>query len=214
MLADEACARTYIASGPTRSKVVSASRSGSNSRSISESATPTALFADSLGRLVEGRMHEVMRDPAGSGQRRQLACRHFAKMEPALAQQFLRHDHDLMPCQRRADDRVRRGNVIGETIARLHLDLAAVLLEVRNAVGLEQDLDVGMFAVVARRGRVRDPVLARLDLAQLQFRDGGVVDPRFQRRSLERIDMRTGRRDRSAHLTNTGSAFSAPVRQC
>ena len=43
MFAMKACARTFIASGPARSNIVSASRSGNSKRSISESATPTAL---------------------------------------------------------------------------------------------------------------------------------------------------------------------------
>ena len=143
-----------------------------------------------FGGLVERGMHEVVGDPAGAGARRQLAGRHLAEMEPALPQQFLRHDDDLVPRQRRADDGVRAGNVVGEAIAGLDLDVAAVLLEIGNAVGLEQDLDVGMLAGYGSRdSRVRDPVLACLDLAQLQLRNGGVVDPRFERRSLQRIDV-------------------------
>ena len=55
-------------------------------------------------------------------------------------------------------------------------------------MGLEQDLDVGVLAVVGRPGDVGDPMLAGLDLTQLQFRHRGVVDTPFQRRSLEGID--------------------------
>jgi len=46
-----------------------------------------------------------------------------------------------------------------------------------------------MFALVAWGRHVSDTVLARLDLAKFQLRDSGVVDPPFQRRGLERIDM-------------------------
>ena len=83
---------------------------------------------------------------------------------------------------------MRTGNVVGEAIAGLDLDLTAILLEIRNPVGLEQDLNVRVFAGVACRGGVSDSMLACLDLTQFQFRYGGVVDPRLQRRGLERID--------------------------
>jgi hypothetical protein len=141
------------------------------------------------GRLVERRMHEIMRDPAGAIPRRKLARVHLVDMEPAFTQQFLRHDYHFMPRQRRADDRMRAGDVIGEAIARLDLDLAAILFEIGNAVGLEQDLDVGVLAAVAAGNRMRDPMLARLDLAQLQLGNGGVVDPALQRRGLQRVNM-------------------------
>ena len=36
---------------------------------------------------------------------------------------------------------------------------------------------------------MRDPMLADFDLAELQLRNGGVVDPRFERRRLQRIDV-------------------------
>src|SRR5215813_12810824 len=94
-----------------------------------------------------------------------------------------------MPRQGRADDGVRTGDIVGEAVAGLHLDLAAILLEIGNAVGLEQDLDIGMLAAVALRSRVSDPMLACLDLAQLQLRNGRVVDSPFERRSLERVDI-------------------------
>jgi hypothetical protein len=48
-------------------------------------------------------------------------------------------------------------------------------------VGLEKYLDEGMFARSYARWRMRDPMLADLDLAKLQLRDGGVVDPRIER---------------------------------
>ena len=39
---------------------------------------------------------------------------------------------------------MRTGYIIGETIAGQQFDAAATLFEMRNSVGLKQDLDVGM----------------------------------------------------------------------
>src|ERR1700735_2217280 len=114
-------------------------------------------------------MHEIMRNTAGACQSRQLAGRHLAKVEPAFPQQLLRHNDDLVPRQRGADDGVRTGNVVGETIAGLDLDLTAILLEIRDPVGLEKNLDVRVFAGVACRRRVSDPMLAFLGLATVLF---------------------------------------------
>ena len=91
-------------------------------------------------------MHEIMRDAAGAGARGQLAGGYSFGVESALAQECLWHDNDLMPRQRRADDRMRTGDIVGKTIARRHFNAAAVLLEIGDAAGLEQDLEIGMFA--------------------------------------------------------------------
>jgi len=103
---------------------------------------------------------------------------------------------------------------LSQAIARFDLDLAAVLLEIGNSVGLEQNLHIRMFAALAARSRLGDSMLAHLDLAEFQPRDGDVVDPPFERRSLERIDIELAARDQSAYLTNTGSASSGPIRLC
>src|SRR5476651_2412513 len=108
-------------------------------------------------------MHEVIRDPAGAGARRKLACRHLRRMEPAFLQQFLWNNDDFVPRQRRTDDGMRTGDIIGETIAGHQVDVAAALLEMRNSVSLEQYLDVGMFALFCPRRGMRKPMLARLD---------------------------------------------------
>ena len=84
---------------------------------------------------------------------------------------------------------MRTGYVVGEAIAGHDVDAAAGLFEMRNPVGLEQDLDEGMLAQFRAGSRVRNPMLARLDLAELQLRNRGVVDPRLERRSLQRIDI-------------------------
>ena len=142
----KAWARMYIASGPDPVNVVSASRSGSSKRSISVLATPVALFGDNFAASsnAAGRNHG---DSAGAVARRQLARRHSLGVEAALAADtFLRHDHDFVARQGRADDRVRTGDVVGEAVAWRHFDLASILLEIGRAVGLEKDLDVGMLA--------------------------------------------------------------------
>ncbi|MEY9496073.1 hypothetical protein ABIF33_005093 [Bradyrhizobium elkanii] len=56
-------------------------------------------------------------------------------------------------------------------------------------MGLEHDLDVGMLAQLDARDGVRDPVLACLDLAQLQARYRREINPGFERRSFQRIDV-------------------------
>src|SRR5206468_6976103 len=104
--------------------------------------------------------------------------------------QFLWDDHDLVPGQRGADDRVRTGDVIGEAVAGHDVDATAVLFEMRDAVGLEQYLDVGMFAQFCARDRVRDAMLARFDLAEFQLRDSCVIYPPLERRTLQRIDIK------------------------
>jgi hypothetical protein len=45
-----------------------------------------------------------------------------------------------------------------------------------------------MFAAVALRLGMRDPMLACFDLTQLQFRNRREVDPRLKRRRFERIN--------------------------
>jgi hypothetical protein len=84
---------------------------------------------------------------------------------------------------------MRAGNVIGEAVAGQELDAAPLLLEMGNAVGLEHDLDEGMLSVSDPRIGTGDAVLAGLDLAELEPRYGGVVDPAFQRGSAERVDV-------------------------
>ena len=97
-------------------------------------------------RFVKRGVHEVVGDAAGAVTRGELAWQHLRRAEAAFVKQFLWDDHDLMPGQRRADDRVRTGDVVGEAIAGHDVDATAALFEVRDAVGLEQYLDVGMFA--------------------------------------------------------------------
>ena len=92
-----------------------------------------------------------------------------------------------MPRQRRTDDRMRTGYIVGETIARHQFEAPALLLEIGSSVRLKQDLDVGMFAGFCTGHRVRDPMLAHLDLTQLQLRNRRVVDARFERRRFQRI---------------------------
>lgn len=125
-------------------------------------------------RLVKSGMRHVMRDPARSAARRQFVRGHFFGPEAALLQQLLRHDNDIVARQRGADDRVRRRDIIGKTVARPDLDLPAILLEIGDAIGLEQDLDVGMCRISRSRIGMCDAVLAGLDLAEFQARDGGV----------------------------------------
>jgi len=140
-------------------------------------------------RLVERRMHEVMGYAPRAVARRQLAGRHPLRMEAALAQELLRHDDDLMARESGAHDRMRTGDVVGKTIARHHLDATSVLLEIGHAVGLEDDLDVGMLAGPDPPVGMRDAVLTDLDLAEFQPGHRGVVDPSLQRRRFHRIDV-------------------------
>ena len=72
-----------------------------------------------------------------------------------------------MPRQRRADNRVRTGHVVGETVAGHQLDTAASLLEMRNPVSLKQYFDERMATQFGARGSMGKPMLARLDLAEL-----------------------------------------------
>jgi hypothetical protein len=97
-------------------------------------------------RFVKRGVHEVVGDSAGAVARGELARQHLRCAEAAFVKQFLWHNHDLVPGQRGADDRVRTGNVIGEAVARHDVDATAALFEMRDAVGLEQYLDVGMLA--------------------------------------------------------------------
>src|SRR6185312_17431214 len=94
-----------------------------------------------------------------------------------------------MSRQRRADDRVRAGYVVGQTVAGRQIDVTAALFEMRDAVGLEQYLDERMAAGLGARRGMRQPMLTRLDLAQFQLRNRRVVDPALERRSLERVDV-------------------------
>ena len=74
-----------------------------------------------------------------------------------------------MPRQCRADDRVRAGHIVGKAVTGYQLDVTAALFEMRNAVGLEQYLDERMAAQCSACSCVRQPVLAGLDLAELQL---------------------------------------------
>src|ERR1700722_14532976 len=120
-----------------------------------------------LGRFVEGGMDKIVGDPAGTGARREFACRYSRRTETALQQQFLRHDDDLVSRQRWADDRVRTRHIVGETIAGRQLDAAAGLLEMRNPVSLKQYFDKRMGVERCARGGMRKPMLACLDLTEL-----------------------------------------------
>src|SRR5713226_4151092 len=135
-------------------------------------------------------MHEVISDPAGAGARRKFAWRHLRQIETAFFQQILWHNDDFVPRQRWTDDRVRAGYVIGETIAGQQFDATASLLEMRNSIGLKQYFDVGMLGRFCLRNRMRKPMLARLDLAEFQLRNGRVVDPSFKRGGLQRINVK------------------------
>ena len=135
-------------------------------------------------------MDKVMGDPAGAGARRKFESRHLRRLEAAFVQQFRRHDDDFVPRQRWADDGMRTGYIIGQTIAGLELDAAATLFEMRNAVGLKQDLDVGMLARLDPRNRQGDPMLASLDLTDLQPCDSGVVDLRLERAAVQRVNVK------------------------
>jgi hypothetical protein len=134
-------------------------------------------------------MDEIIGDAAGAVARRELARRHLGELEAALLEQVLWNDDDLMARQGRADDGMRTGHVVGEAVARHDVEVQAVLLEMRHAVGLEDDLDVGMLAQLDARDGMRDPVLACLDLAQLQARDRREIDPALERGPLERVDV-------------------------
>src|ERR1700677_1017263 len=124
-------------------------------------------------------MDKIIGDPASAGARREFACRHRGA-EAAFQQQFLRYDDDLVSRQRRADDRVRTGYIVGETVAGRQLDAAARLLEIRNAVSLEQYFDEWVGIQLGACGGMRKSMLARLDLTQLQLRDRRIVDPAFE----------------------------------
>jgi hypothetical protein len=80
-------------------------------------------------------------------------------------------------------------DIVGEAIAGQDLDAAAVLLEIGNAVGLEQDLDEWVFARSRPRDRMGNPMLADLDLAKLQPRDRREVDSPFERGGFQGIDI-------------------------
>jgi len=140
-------------------------------------------------RFVERRMCEVMGDPPRSRARRQLAGRHLVQPEAPLLQQFLGHDDDLVPRQPRADDGMWTADVVGEAIAGHQLDVAALLLEIGDAMSLEQDLDIRMFARPRARHGKGDPVLARLDLAELEPGNGRIIDAPLERGALQRIDV-------------------------
>src|ERR1700752_4071764 len=102
-------------------------------------------------------------------------------MEAAFPQQFLRHDDDVMPCQRRTDDRMRTGYIIGQAVTRFELDAPPLLLEVRSSFRLEMYLDVRMIARSSAGNGVRDPMLAHLDLTEFQPRNRRVANPRVER---------------------------------
>src|SRR5438105_10763634 len=70
-----------------------------------------------FGSFAKGGMHKVMRNSTGASARRKLACRHLRRMKSAFLQQFRWYDHYIVPRQRWADDSVRTGYIIGETIA-------------------------------------------------------------------------------------------------
>src|SRR5450631_3744696 len=112
-------------------------------------------------------MNKIVGDPAGSRARREFACRHLRQAEAAFLQQFLRHDNDLVSRQGWAEDRMRAGYIVCETVAGRQLDVATTLFEMRNPVSLEQYFDERMAAQFGARARVRQPMLARLDLTEL-----------------------------------------------
>src|SRR6266576_6959278 len=84
---------------------------------------------------------------------------------------------------------MRTGYIRGETVAGQQFDAATPLLEMRDSVGLKQYLDVGMLSRFCRRNGMCKPMLAGLDLAELQLRNSRVVDLPFQRRGLHRINI-------------------------
>src|SRR5450631_1619411 len=112
-------------------------------------------------------MDKVIGDPAGAGAGREFGCRHLRQAEAAFLQQFLRHDDDLVSCQRGANYRVRTGYIVGEAVAGHQLDAAAILLEMRNPVSLKQYFDERMGARFCARRGLRKSMLARLDLTEL-----------------------------------------------
>src|SRR5665213_2513687 len=112
-------------------------------------------------------MDKIISDPSGSSARRESACRHLRRAEAAFQHQFLRHDDDLVSGQRRADDHVRTGYIIGEAVAGHQLDAPAILLEMRNPVSLKQYFNERMGVQFGARGSMRKPMLARLDLTEL-----------------------------------------------
>ena len=67
--------------------------------------------------------------------------------------------------------------------------MAAFLLEIRHAICLEVNLDVRVLIRLGTRQRVRDAMLADLDLTELEARDAGVVDAPFERGRFQRIDI-------------------------
>lgn len=67
--------------------------------------------------------------------------------------------------------------------------MAAILLEMRSTMRLEQDLDVGVIAHAGTGKGMGDAVLADFDLAQLQPRDGGIVNSSLERGCIERVDI-------------------------
>jgi hypothetical protein len=85
---------------------------------------------------------------------------------------------------------MRTGYVVGETIAGHDIDAAAALFEMRYPVRLKQYLDERMLAQFGACHRMRKPMLARLDLAELQLRNCRVVYPPFERGTFERIDIK------------------------
>src|SRR5579859_1043899 len=110
-------------------------------------------------------------------------------MKTAFLQQFSGYDYHVVTRQRRADDGMRTRDVISETISGHQVKVAAILFEMGNTVGLEQDLYEGVLACPCARNRMGDPVLANLDLAELQPRDSRVINPSFQRRAVKWIDV-------------------------
>src|ERR1700712_1871920 len=111
-------------------------------------------------------MHEVVSDAPGAGARRKFACRHLRQTKSALVQQFLWHDDDLVPRQRRAHDRVRTRDIVDETVSGHNANASPVLLEIRASMRLKQNFYVGMLARTL--SRLCDAMLARLDLTQFQ----------------------------------------------
>src|ERR1700749_4484820 len=75
-----------------------------------------------------------------------------------------------------------------------------------NAVGLKQNLDKGVLAWSGLGNRMRDPMLADLDLTKLQSGNGRIVDPSLERRSVERIHVELAAQFRQ----RVGPAFDLP----
>src|SRR5450631_2761509 len=94
-----------------------------------------------------------------------------------------------MARERRADDRMRAGHIVCQTVAGHHVDAPAVLLEIRQAISLEVNLDEGVLTQLGAGNRMRNSMLTGLDLTNLQPGDSRVFDSSLKRRRIERINI-------------------------